>query len=182
MTQTSVCIWAVFSNISPNISSLIVPPISPSSTGAIWLVDGVCKHRSVPQYHQEVSLLSGWQIPARGQTALWKRWRTMSSSSMHCTLNIYQLIYMISVIMHCLFPLQSSESCKTMQVSAIYISIRFEDTFFLSSILTNMQSSNISKSEYQRFLSRNQLPMHNNAIKPPKNTKQTHTSTTWTIN
>jgi len=37
---------------------------------------------------------------------------------------------MISVIMHCLFPLQSSESCKTMQVSAIYISIRFEDTFF----------------------------------------------------
>jgi len=79
----------------------------------------------------------------------------MSSSSMHCTLNIYQLIYMISVIMHCLFPLQSSESCKTMQVSAIYISISFEDTFFFSGVLTNMQSSNIFKSEYQRFLSRN---------------------------
>lgn len=128
MAPTSVCIWAVLSNISPNISSLIVPPITSSSTRAVWLVIGVCKHRSVPQHHQEVSLLSGWQIPTRGQTALWKRWRTMSSSSLHCKIHTHQLlIYMIFVaLMKCLFPLQSSGSCKTMQVSVIYISIKFE--------------------------------------------------------
>lgn len=118
----------MFLLLTPNISSLIVPPISSSSTGAVWLVIGVCEHRSVPQHHQEVSLLSGWQIPTRGQTALWKRWRTMSSSSLHCKIHTHQLlIYMIFVaLMKCLFPLQSSGSCKTMQVSVIYISIRFE--------------------------------------------------------
>lgn len=128
LTPTSVCIWAVLSNISPNISSLIVPPITSSSTGAVWLVIGVCEHRSVHQHHQEVSLLSGWQIPTRGQTAVWKRWRTMSSSSLYCKIHTHQLlIYMIFVVlMKCLFPLQSSESCKTMQVSVIYLSIRFE--------------------------------------------------------
>jgi len=71
----------------------------------------------------------------------------MSSSSMHCTLNIYQLIYMTSVIMHCLFPLQSSESCKTMQVSAIYISIRFEDTFFFSVVFWQICSRAISSNQ-----------------------------------
>lgn len=77
--QTSVCISALFKLFL--IFFFAVPPISSSSTGAVWLVSGVCKHGSVPQHHQEVRLLSGGQIPTWGQTALWERWKTVSSLS-----------------------------------------------------------------------------------------------------